>query len=132
MSNRIPRTSAGNAHQSPNMFLAPAFGMWNPFFTGALSGNAQAHEGFGTIADEWQDFVGRRLKEDFALIQRLTRSSTPDQIVAAYADFWQKAAEDFGREITTMSKLMTGATTKAAQSSTTASSTTVLPSREAA
>jgi hypothetical protein len=63
------------------------------------------------IASEWQDFVGRRVKEDFDLMQRLTRSSTPNQILVAYTDFWQKAAEDYGNEIATISKLMTEATT---------------------
>ena len=119
------------------MFLAPALAlsMWNPFLAGAPKGNSQAHEGFGTIASEWQDFMAHRLKEDFALVQRLTNSCTPDQILAAYTDFWQKAAEDYGKEITTMTKLMTGVTTKmvvAAQSATREASTNVLPSREAA
>jgi hypothetical protein len=132
MSNRFPRANAGNADQSPNMFLAPALAlsMWNPFLAGALSGNAQAHEGFRMIASESQYFMGRRLKEDFALMQRLTHSCTPDQILAAYTDFWQKAAEDYGHEITTMSKLMTGVPTKmatAAQSETVEASTNVFP-----
>ena len=131
---RTPRANA----ESPNMFLAPvlALSMWNPFLAGALKGNAQAHEGFGMIASEWQDFVGRRLKEDMALMQRLTQSRTPDQILAAYTDFWQKAAEDYGHEITTLSKLMTGVTTKmvvAAQSDTDdARSKYVFQSRQAA
>lgn len=97
------------------MLSAPSFALsiWNPLLAGALRGNAQVHhEGFGTIASEWQDFVGRRLKEEFALMQRLTRSCTPDQILAAYSDFWQQAAEDYGKEIATMSKLMTGVATR--------------------
>ena len=105
------------------MFFAPvlALGMWNPLLAGSPRGNARSHEGFGTIAIEWQDFVGRRLKEDFLLMRCLTHTRTPDQIFAVYADFWQKAAKDYGLEITTMSKLMIGVTTKmptAAQSPT--------------
>jgi hypothetical protein len=113
MSKRIARATAGNADQSQSVLLAPAlaFSMWNPFLAGALRGNAQMHEGFGAIASEWQDFVGRRLKEDVALMQRLTQSQAPDQIWAAYTDFWQKAAEDYGKEITTISKLMTSLAT---------------------
>ena len=67
---RIPHANA----ESPHMFLAPilAFSMWNPILAGVLKGNAQAHEGFGMIAAEWQDFVGRRLKEDIVLMQRLS------------------------------------------------------------
>ena len=99
------------------MSLAPvlALSMWNPFLAGTMGANAQAHEGIGTVASEWQDFVGRRLKEDFALMQRLSRGGTPDQILAAYSDFWQKAAEDYGKEFTTMSNLMTAVTTKPRQ-----------------
>ena len=120
---RTPRENLGNADQSPNMFVRPALalGVWNPFLAGALRWNAQAHEGIGTIMSEWQDFVGRRLEEDFALMQGLARSRAPDQVWAAYADFWQKAAEDYGKEITSLTKLMTGVTSKmvtAAQSAT--------------
>jgi hypothetical protein len=137
MSSRIARANVGKDDQSQNMLLAPAlaFSMWNPFLAGALRGNAHIHEGFGTIASEWQDFVGRRLKEDVALMQRLTSSRAPDQILVAYSDFWQKAVEDYGKEITTMFELMTGLATKsvsAAQSATDEARTNMFPSREAA
>jgi len=109
--------------QGYNLFLAPALA-WNacnPFLAAALKGNAQAREGLGTIASEWQGFVGHRLQQDIALMQRLTRCGTSDQILAVYTDFWHKAAEDYGKEIATMTKLMTGVTSKmvvAAQSAT--------------
>jgi len=100
--------------QIQNMFLAPAlaFGAWNPFLATGLKGNAQTHEGFGTIASEWQVFAAHRLQEDIALMQRLMRCCSPDQILAAYTDFWHRAAEDYGKEIITMTKLMTGVTSK--------------------
>lgn len=137
MSNRIPRVDPGNGADGLNVFLAPALalGMWNPFLPVLLKGNAQAHEGFATIASEWQAFVGHRLKEDFALMQRLTHSATPDQVLAAYTDFFQKAAEDYGKEIATISKLMTGVTTKmvaAAQSATDEATASMYPARKAA
>jgi hypothetical protein len=91
MANGMSPPNGDRTDQSPNMFLTPALGM---------------------IASEWQDFVGRRVKEDFDLMQRLTRSSTPNQILVAYTDFWQKAAEDYGNEIATISKLMTDAATR--------------------
>jgi hypothetical protein len=106
------------------MFLAPAFalGMWNPFLAGALRGSAQASEEFGTLASEWQEFVGRRLKEDFGLMQRLAHSrpldpqgrplDQLDQVLATYTEFWNKAAEDYGKEVTAMTKLMAAATAK--------------------
>ena len=91
MANGMSPPNGGKADESPNTFLAPALGM---------------------IASEWQDFVGRRVKEDFVLMQRLTRSSTPNQILVAYTDFWQKAAEDYGNQVATISKLMTDAATR--------------------
>ncbi len=60
--------------------------------------------------------MGRRLKEDFALVQRIAHSTTPAEILAAYAEFWQKVAEDYGRAMNTMSKFMTNASTKIARS----------------
>jgi hypothetical protein len=105
--------------------MAPGIALttWNPFLAGV---NSQGLEELGTIADEWQAFVGRRLKEDVALLQRLTRSTTLDQVLSAYADFWHKAGEDYGSEITKMTKLMTDMTsrmTAAAQSATEEAST---------
>jgi hypothetical protein len=75
------------------MFLAAALAasMWNPFLAAALKGNAQAQEGFGTIVSEWQEFVRHRIQEDITLMQRLTQSSAPNQILSAYTDFWHKA-----------------------------------------
>jgi len=96
------------------MFLTPAIAasMWNPCLAAALKGNTEVQEGFGAIASEWQDFVGHRLQEDIALMQRLTQCYTPNQVWSAYANFWQKAAEDYGKEFGTMTKLMTGVTSK--------------------
>src|SRR5215470_15292865 len=91
MANGISPPNGGKADESRNTFLAPTLGM---------------------IASEWQDFVGRRVKKEFHLMQRLTRSSTPNQILVAYTDFWQKAAEDYSNEIATISKLMTDAATR--------------------
>lgn len=127
MAGRFQRSGA-TAGQSANILEAPgiALTIWNPFLAVALSGNAQALGELGTITDEWQDFVSRRLKEDVALLQRLTRSTTPDQILVSYSDFWRKAGEDYANEITTMTKLMTDITNKmavAAQSATEEAST---------
>jgi hypothetical protein len=59
--------------------------------------------------------VGRRLKEDVALVQRLARCSTPGQALSAYGDFWRKAGEDYGKEITTLTGLMTDMADKLAE-----------------
>jgi phasin protein len=117
MTNRYQRTGA-NADPAGDILMAPriALELWNPFLAGALNGSSisQALGGLGTVAVEWQDFVRRRLTEDAALLERLTRSTTPDQVLAAYGDFWRKAGEDYGSEITTMTKLMADMTNKMA------------------
>lgn len=119
MSHQFKRRSAGNGGHTPSAALAPALAlmMWNPF----LAGDAEALGALGTVAHEWQEFLGRRLKEDVALVQRLTRCSTPDQVLSVYGDFWRKAGEDYGKEITTLTGLMTdmaGKLAVAAQSAT--------------
>lgn len=110
MSNQFKRGGAGNAGHTSSIPLPPGlpFMMWNPF----LAGDAEALGAFGTIAREWQDFVGRRLNEDVVLVQRLARCSRPDEVLSAYTDFWRKAGEDYGKEITTMTDLMTDMTGK--------------------
>jgi Skp family chaperone for outer membrane proteins len=58
------------------------------------------------------------------LIQRVTHSATPDQILAAYSDFWQKAAEDYRKEFAAVTKLLTKMSRKAAAVSQTATGET--------
>ena len=89
-----------------------ALSAWSPLLAAALNANALAHEGFGTLGSEWQTFVGRRLQQNCALIRRLSQSRTSDQVVSAYTDFWQQVAESYGKELTTLTKLMTGMTSK--------------------
>ena len=96
------------------MFHVPvwALRMWTPLLSEAFRWNAQAHEGFGTIASEWQTFVGSRFREDFALMQRVVHSRTPDQIWVAYTEFWQKAVKDYGKEYMIMLRLAAGVGSK--------------------
>jgi hypothetical protein len=86
--------------------------MWGPLLVGAFSLNAHVHKGIATIASEWQNFVSNRLREDFALMQRIAHSRTPDELWAAYADFWQKAVEDYAKEYMIMGRFVAGVTNK--------------------
>ena len=133
MAYRYQRTGE-SAGQWANMPMAPniALTAWISLLTAAT--NAQAIGELGGIAAEWQAFVGRRLNEDVALLQRLTRTTGPDQVIAAYADFWRKAGEDYGNEIATMTKQMTDMTSKMAVAahSATEEASTRLSHREAA
>jgi Phasin protein len=113
------RAVNGNTGQSSTLLFNPALtsSVCGPFIAGALKANAQAQEAFGMIAGEWQAFVGHRLQEDMALVQRLAKSQTPEQILAAYSEFWQKAAEDYGKKFAAMTKLIGRVTSKVAQTS---------------
>ena len=95
------------ANETPNPLALPAFAftMWNPLLAGAATVNGEAQESYATLVAEWQSFVARRLKEDQALLQRLASSTALDQVWTAYADFWQKAADDYSCECATMGKI---------------------------
>jgi hypothetical protein len=99
------RPNSDNA-QVPNNPAAP-FDVWAPFMAGALRWNVRTHEMFTSVMGEWQSFVGRRLGEDVALMQRLMCSRTRDQVLTAYVDFWGKAVGDYGKELTTLTNLTT-------------------------
>jgi Phasin protein len=86
--------------------------MLNPLLVGAFRWNAYVYEGFGTIASEWQNFVSSRLREDFALIQRVAHSRMPDQVWASYAEFWRKAVEDYGKEYMIIGRLVAEVSSK--------------------
>jgi hypothetical protein len=110
MSNRGAQTANSDAERNLLVFFAPAkaFSKWNPLLGFMLKGNADVQEGLGTIATEWQGFVSHRLQEDITLTQRLAHCRSPEQILSAYADFWHKAADDYGNQLATMTKLLTG------------------------
>lgn len=78
--------------------------LWHPL----LIGTAKFNERVGTVASECQAFAGRRFKDNVDLILRLARSSTPDEMAAAYRDFWNKAAQDCAQEIATLTELAAG------------------------
>jgi hypothetical protein len=126
-----PQAGAQNLLTIP----AVALGVWGPWLIGAAKLSAQIQQVFGTLASEWQNFVGRRVKEDFTFVQRVMQSRTPDQIWAAHAEFGEKAIEDYTGEYLLMGRLTAGVTNKAvsaAQSATKDASEEMLPSLKAA
>jgi hypothetical protein len=107
---------------------------WKQFET-ALRWHAQAFAAYSTIGSEVQSFIARRINEDFALVRAVSQCRTPHELMAAYTDFWRKAAEDYGKEVTTVAKLMTNATSKivaAAQPAVVEEEPVSVPWREAA
>ena len=110
MSNRAAEAGNSDAERNLLVFLASANALstWNPLLGIMLKGNADSQKGLGTVATKWPGFVSHRLQEDIMLTRRLAHCRTPEQILFAYADFWHKAAEDYGNQLATMTKLMTG------------------------
>ena len=106
----------GASMSSPPTNYTPLFGnqefaasAWNPLEF-AHRWNEQAFATYSTIGSELQDFIARRLNEDFALMRRVSHCRAPHELVGAYADFWRKAPEDYGKEATMVTKLMMNAT----------------------
>jgi hypothetical protein len=82
-----------------------AWNWLNPGIGAKAAYNTKLHEAFVAISNEWQTFVGQRLKEDLHLMRELGAAKTPEQIWATSARFWQKAAEDYAQEYALMAKL---------------------------
>ena len=110
MSGRATTRPTSSAGQLPAAFPPSGFPVnaWWPAFACYTEWNARLHEGVVALSNEWQDFVGRRMTEEFALLQRLGASRSPEQVWAAYAAFWQKAAEDYSEEFGRAAKLSGG------------------------
>jgi len=81
---------------------------WTHATTGWAAANESAHRVCVEIAAEWQSFAGRRLEEDLHLLQELTSAKAPEEAWNAWSQFWQKAAEDYGTEYSTLAKLAAG------------------------
>jgi hypothetical protein len=81
-------------------------------FHAMTAGALGFQEGFGAIATEWQDFVSRRLRENYAFAQQVATFRTPEQFWFAYVNYLQRAMTDFSHECTTMAHLMAETTTK--------------------
>ena len=107
---------------------------WNPFEV-AARWNSQAFAAYSTIGSEMQDFAARRIKEDFALVQRVSQCRAPHDLMGAYTDFWLKAVEDYGKEAAIVNKLMINASSKmvvVAKAAMEKEKTRPIPVREAA
>jgi hypothetical protein len=94
--------------ESTDLFWPAAFKWATPPITCGAEWNTRLHENYIALSDEWQTFVGRRIKEDFRLLQELASANSPEVMCSAYARFWQKAVEDYWREYATMATLASG------------------------
>jgi len=100
-----PAEAAGAAG-NPFLFGALAPEMWRPAFAWSAEANEKFHRAFVALSYEWQGFLGRRAKEDMSLLQRISSSSSPEGVWAAYVAFFQKAAEEYAQEFARLSTLL--------------------------
>ena len=87
---------------------AAAFAFWGPALAGAAKWNGKMYEGLAMLGSEWLDFVTRRLKADLRLPQQVCACRSPEETRDVYAAFWQRAVEDYQKEVTVMAKLNSG------------------------
>jgi hypothetical protein len=103
------RTNGGdNTSVSLSMTPVPGYAIWAPAVAGAINWNGRMYQGFAMLGSEWLDFVNRRLKEDLNFPQRLCTSQTPEEMRQCYVAFWQKAVDDYQKELTVMTRLAGG------------------------
>jgi hypothetical protein len=93
--------STGRASGERQSEWRPPFAMLPllPFATGA--GQADAVQ---RLFVDWSEFLHRRFSEDVRLWQRVSASRSPSDLVKAYSDFWQVAAEDYWKEYAAVGK----------------------------
>jgi len=108
--NATSRTPYGWGNTNVNLMMTPATGyaLWAPAFAGAVKWNGRMYQGLATLGSEWLDFVNRRLKEDLRFPQRLCASQSPEEVRQVYVAFWQKAADDYQKELAVMTRLAGG------------------------
>jgi hypothetical protein len=99
----------------PSSYTSSIYGSavtaWHPFEI-ALRWNSLTFAAYSTLGQEAQNFLARRINEDVLQARRLAHCRAPHDVMAAYTDFWRKAAEDYGKEASTLAMLMINAASK--------------------
>ncbi|WP_339081779.1 phasin family protein [Hyphomicrobium sp. ghe19] len=62
--------------------------------------NSDAQHATEEIAHGWLRFVGDRMAKDAAFPQQLASCKTINDVYQVYAQFWQQAANDYGKGFT--------------------------------
>lgn len=103
----MDKATTRDPHAADTFGVVPAnvLGAWVPALSYGAEWNAKLQEGLSALGCEWQEFVSRRMQDDFGLVQAVSSAQSPEQAWTAYVKFWQKAAEDYAREFAAVSKL---------------------------
>lgn len=80
--------------------IFPLLPVWNPMAVKFGAWNSDAQHATEEIAHSWLRFVGDRIAKDAAFPQQLASCKTIDDVYQVYAQFWQQAANDYGKGLT--------------------------------
>lgn len=94
------RSSKGHksAERAVNPSPLGAKEFWSPAVASGAEWNKKFHENLVALSSEWQGFVSRRLEEDMHLARGLVTAKAADEAWKVYANFWQRAVEDYWQE----------------------------------
>jgi wobble nucleotide-excising tRNase len=96
------------------------FDMQRPMIEAMTEMNGRLIEQVSRANEEWIGFVGRRLDEDLATSRRLMECRTTQDVMAAYAEYFQRAQKQYQSEIqhfTRLNQSMANETARAVRTS---------------
>jgi len=94
--------SRTTAEAVPGASIFPLLTAWNPVAGKFGAWNSDAQHATEEIAHSWFRFVGDRMAKDAAFPEQLANCKTVNDVYQAYAQFWQQAANDYGKGFTTI------------------------------
>lgn len=72
----------------------------------AMAGfNGKLWESLAQFSTEWVGFLNRRLKEDWAVPQRMAACTCPQELQQVYVDYWSKAFAQYQEELGRLARL---------------------------
>ncbi len=74
-------------------------------FSAMASFNGMLCESLAHFSTEWVGFLNRRLKEDWAVPQRIAACTSPQELQQVYVDYWSKAFAQYQEELGRLARL---------------------------
>jgi len=79
--------------------------MQRPALAAMAQLNSRLYANLAAANQEWASFVGRRLKEDFAVPQQLAECRTIEDLYRVYSEFFQNAYSQYQSGLEQMTRL---------------------------
>ena len=67
--------------------------------------NGMLCESLAHFSTKWVGFLNRRLKEDWAVPQRIAACTSPQELQRVYVDYWSKAFAQYQEELGRLARL---------------------------